>query len=414
MAAAFTNMTAEEMARTPAGVPPPGVVLNLTDPPSIGHLLIIIGSCAMSVMVFAAGLRFYTRLMIQRAFRPDDWTALVGVLGTCAYFGFCVYAARNGYGTHMYNLSVARILGDGFIIAGFLTNWTTTVVWAFIKTTFLLMYLHIFRPLALQRFAIYLGLVVNWTFYTIILIVTLYFTSPAPGQTWAESFLSPRYTKIDEWMMPIAAGSLVLDVYILLLPIASVWRLQMSTRKKLGVLAVFATGFAACIASSLSIYYKHSLYHHSDDFSYYTLPVLIMCIMEMCVGITASCMPSMALLFRSENHPLSRLFMSARSLLGSGSDMSRGHRTTRFSRALKPWDLESPKKRPYLNMSLDSYNVDPDSSAIKTQIHSSGEDRTVLENGIQQRHDLVQEVEMQSVHSKTGLVPATSRRPAEP
>jgi hypothetical protein len=65
-------------------------------------------------------------------------------------------------------------------------------------------------------------------------------------------------------------------------------------------------------------------------------------------------------------------------------------------------------------MSLDSYHVDPDSSAIKTQIHSSGEYRTVLENGIQQRHDLVQEVEMQSVHSKTGLVSATSRRPGEP
>lgn len=72
MAAAFANMTAEEMARTPVGVPPPGVVPNLTDPPSIGHLLIIIGSCAMGVMVFAAGLRFYTRLMIQRAFRADD------------------------------------------------------------------------------------------------------------------------------------------------------------------------------------------------------------------------------------------------------------------------------------------------------------------------------------------------------
>jgi hypothetical protein len=128
------------------------------------------------------------------------------------------------------------------------------VVWAFIKTTFLLMYLHIFRPLALQRLAIYLGLVVNWTFYTIILIVTLYFTSPAPGQSWAESFLSPRYARIDAWMMPIAAGSLVLDVYILLLPIASVWRLQMSTRKKLGVLAVFATGFACVVCPGFSYF----------------------------------------------------------------------------------------------------------------------------------------------------------------
>ncbi|KAL4976057.1 hypothetical protein BDW66DRAFT_60329 [Aspergillus desertorum] len=413
MAAAFANMTAEEMARTPAGIPPAGVVPNLIDPPSTGHLLIIIGSSAMGVMLIAAGLKFYTRLVIQKAFRADDWTALIGVLGTCSYFGICIFAVRNGYGTHLYNMSLTRFLGDGFIIAGFLANWTTTVVWAFIKTTFLLMYLHIFRPLALQRIAIYLGLLANWTFYTIILIVTLSFTSPAPGQSWAESFLSPRYAKIDPWMMPIAAGSLVLDVYILVLPVAPVWQLRMSTKKKLGVLAVFATGLAACIASSLSIYYKHSLYHHSDDFSYHTLPVLIMCIMEMCVGITASCMPSMALLFRSENHPLSRLFMSARSLLGSGSDTSRDRHTDRAGRALKPWDVESPKKRPYLNMDSDAYHVDVDSSAIKTQIHSSWEDKTVLENVIQQRHDLVQEVELQLVHLETELVPATTRHSGE-
>jgi hypothetical protein len=106
------------------------------------------------------------------------------------------------------------------------------------------MYLDIFRPLQYQRLAIYVGLFVNWTFYTLILAVSLAFTSPAPGQSWLDTFTSDRQTHMQKWIMPIAAGNLILDVYILLLPIASVLRLQLTVRKKLAVLSVFATGLA--------------------------------------------------------------------------------------------------------------------------------------------------------------------------
>lgn len=47
---------------------------------------------------------------------------------------------------------------------------------------------------------------------------------------------------------------------------------------------------------------------HETDFSYYSLKVYIMAIVEMCVGITASSMPSMALFFRHHGPLLSRFF----------------------------------------------------------------------------------------------------------
>lgn len=123
-----------------------------------------------------------------------------------------------------------------------MTNWTTTVIWPVVKTTFFILYLNLFRLIRWQRYAIYLGLFVNWTFYTIAFIATMYFTAPSPGESWQASFSSPRYAMTFDWTIPIASGSLVLDVYILILPMISVWTLQMNPRKKLGVLAVFATG----------------------------------------------------------------------------------------------------------------------------------------------------------------------------
>lgn len=60
-----------------------------------------------------------------------------------------------------------------------------------------------------------------------------------------------------------------------------------------------------------------------DDFNYYTLPVLILCLVEMCVGITASCMPSMVLFFRTKGSALSQL-SSHSSRLGSGKRIHAG------------------------------------------------------------------------------------------
>jgi hypothetical protein len=70
------------------------------------------------------------------------------------------------------------------------------------------------------------------------LIATLYFTTPAPGQSWQESFVSPRYRRAATMTIPIASGCLALDLYILVLPMVPIWKLQLSPKKNIGVCAV--------------------------------------------------------------------------------------------------------------------------------------------------------------------------------
>lgn len=115
-------------------------------------------------------------------------------------------------------------------------------MWPVVKTTFFLLYLDMFRTIRWQRYAIYFGLFINWGFYVAVLIATLYYISPAPGQSWQASFVSARYNHSLIISIPIAVGSLVLDLYILLLPMAPIWNLQLKLNKRLGVMAVFATG----------------------------------------------------------------------------------------------------------------------------------------------------------------------------
>lgn len=55
---------------------------------------------------------------------------------------------------------------------------------------------------------------------------------------------------------------------------------------------------SACAASSLSIYFKCRL-NGLDDYTFWVYPVLLMALVEMCVGITCACMPSAAGFFKT-------------------------------------------------------------------------------------------------------------------
>ena len=106
--------------------------------------------------------------------------------------------------------------------------------------TFFLLYIQLFSPMRWLRYSSYAGATFTALFYTAIVIWTLAVTSPAPGESWQKA--APKGHKTLRDTVWIASVGLVLDVYILLLPITGVSQLQMSRRRKLGVMMVFSTG----------------------------------------------------------------------------------------------------------------------------------------------------------------------------
>ena len=106
--------------------------------------------------------------------------------------------------------------------------------------TFFLLYIQLFRPMRWLRYSAYAGAIFTALFYTAIVVWTIAVTSPAPGQSWQSAASKGAKTLPDTvW---IASVGLVLDIYILLLPIAGVSQLQMSRKRKVGVITVFSTG----------------------------------------------------------------------------------------------------------------------------------------------------------------------------
>lgn len=117
---------------------------------------------------------------------------------------------------------------------------------------------------------------------------------------------------------------------------------------------------SACVTSSLSIVYKHKLSGHLGDFTYWTYPILLMALVEMCVGISCSCMPASAALWRYFNGKGSgtggtfwglAIFTPIRSLFRSSNGSGAGSKDQSGSGKK---DSNQIHKSSYINLEVDS------------------------------------------------------------
>lgn len=63
-------------------------------------------------------------------------------------------------------------------------------------------------------------------------------------------------------------------------------------------------GISACIASSLTVYFFNLIRIRRTDHLYYVALVGLMVTVEMCVGISVSCMPLIARLYKAKKETL--------------------------------------------------------------------------------------------------------------
>ncbi|OJD30039.1 uncharacterized protein BKCO1_6700011 [Diplodia corticola] len=89
---------------------------------------------------------------------------------------------------------------------------------------------------------------------------------------------------------------MVLDVTILVLPIHTVWNLQMTLRRRLAVLGVICTGGAAVVISALRIMVLLQ-FSASPDFTWTLGKMIIVSAFEINIAIIASNMPSIKALW---------------------------------------------------------------------------------------------------------------------
>ena len=105
------------------------------------------------------------------------------------------------------------------------------------------MYLRIFSPSRPTRYLIFLGITFIVLFYTACFLTEVISCTPRPEESWIEALESKRCNKDLTLGYVMAAFNVLSDFYLLGIPIPVVWKLQLPLRRKVGISAVFMTGF---------------------------------------------------------------------------------------------------------------------------------------------------------------------------
>ena len=113
------------------------------------------------------------------------------------------------------------------------------------KLTFFLLYLQIFRPMRWLRICIYLGATLSTIFYWSASAALFALSLPNPGETWLEFTISPRFRLSSHLNLAIAVGGLLVDVYLFILPITAIQKVQLHGIRKVGLTIMFSTGLTS-------------------------------------------------------------------------------------------------------------------------------------------------------------------------
>ncbi|KAF2819252.1 hypothetical protein CC86DRAFT_460678 [Ophiobolus disseminans] len=267
-----------------------------------------IGIALPAVAIVIAGLRLYTRRIIQRAqLGLDDWLTVGGLVAVIA-MGICfVYGAATGAmgkPTPPPPSDLTEEAALSYIDPGYelLEKIFMMLAYGCIKMSIVAFYRRLFVVNKKSVFAIVITVtqvvLVLWTLAFILLIIF-----PCGNHIWANWGSSGDQLALCPVVFTseygLTGSDLILDLYIFILPLPSVWKLQMSTRRKFmvsGILLLGAMAVAASIAR-LVVYVKAlallTALAHVDEKLVVTLG-LYWSLLESGLALIAACLPNLS------------------------------------------------------------------------------------------------------------------------
>lgn len=111
-----------------------------------------------------------------------------------------------------------------------------------VKLSLFLLYLRIFPLSHRVRGFVYFGIASTGVFYTFATLFPIIICSPRRGETRFVSQFSARCARDNTLGYIMTVFNVVSDHYVLAIPMPVVWKLQMPTRKKIEISAVFLIG----------------------------------------------------------------------------------------------------------------------------------------------------------------------------
>ncbi|MCJ1300583.1 hypothetical protein MMC08_003380 [Hypocenomyce scalaris] len=278
-----------------AGVvpPPPGVLPDFVHP--ISHQGMIVNTVIACTAIAGSFvlMRLWTKIAITRQLWWDDLTCVLSLVFIAVDGAGAIEQSMHGAGLHLWDIQLVTWLVSDFepyLIWNVVSYTAYMIAMGFIKLSILLLYLKLLAP----------GMGLRWAVYALIAFVAMYTTATTLSLLFGCSPIAKLYhssspgTCINLTVHSYAQSGLNItsDVLIMLIPVPMVWRLQMKTKFKLGVVGIFATGIVVTVLSIVRLVSLYWSEYQTDDGTWEQGRATILSIVEVNLAIIASCMPA--------------------------------------------------------------------------------------------------------------------------
>lgn len=209
-----------------------------TDLPTRGHEIVVACIvCSIFSVVFVA-IRVYTRCFVNRSVGLDDYAAFVTLPLCIAYGTLIAISTRHGMGLHEAAFT-PEIFQEWFLWIGIASEFYVLSLMGY-KFAILLLYLRIYGVNRHFRWACYITMFVIFG-YLFSNLLTEFLGCNPPQKSWMTKL--PGHC-IDGIKSDYAYGSLnwISDLVLFILPIPMIWKTQLKTKEKVGIMIIFMFG----------------------------------------------------------------------------------------------------------------------------------------------------------------------------
>lgn len=249
----------------------------------------------LSVTSLVFVLRTYVRIFIKREWILEDYLCCISWTGLVVFCSLLITLMHKHGGVHMWDVTLMQMHTLSYLFMVERITYGLTIM--FTKLSILLLYSRVFLP---QRWSAF-----NIAIRLLMLIICLFYISTTAAKIW-ECTPRPRIwnksivgTCINVSSLLNTSGlfNTISDVLILLVPIKSVWNLNMDRGRKVACVLLFTVGLIAPVFSIIGLITRLRV-SANPDISYNQPYILFWSAAEISTGIICVCLPTLAALGR--------------------------------------------------------------------------------------------------------------------
>ncbi|PQE27152.1 integral membrane protein [Rutstroemia sp. NJR-2017a WRK4] len=292
--------------------------------------VIVVSAVLVSLATISVGLRFYVRKVRQTKLGLDDWSILVALamsftLTVPALFIDNIASALGALGGHTpRNPKTGLAIDNPATVNSGKVEYASYVIMSLtfgtIKISVVSFYRRIFVGEAFRRWSTFLLIFIGLWMLAFFISLTLWCgTHPAAGWTSYKEIL--KYCdNLADLELAFAVTDAMTDLAVILTPIPILWKLQLSTNRKIALTGIFLLGFlyvewASGADLSLNLFLDLLRRQLSEwlsslsistildttlgyrDFLGLVTNVEIWSEVEVCIAVIAACLPTLRPLF---------------------------------------------------------------------------------------------------------------------